>query len=143
MIVAAFRVLGQPVAQGSMRERVVRRRKVGQRSRFLVHADPRLSVWRDTIAKSARAHGVQELAAPTPVAVSCTFYLPKLGAGRLCPVPVHKRDLDKLLRAVLDALKSIAWTDDGQVTEFGTVRKRWADAANPPGIAVVIECLEL
>lgn len=140
MIVARFRAFGRPVPQGSMRERVVRRKKLGQRTRFVVHDQAeKLYVWRQTIATAARAVGVRTEAATAAFKVSATFYLsrPESPVIRL----TDKRDLDKYLRALLDALTRIAWLDDGQVVTFGLVEKKFATDAEPPGVAVTLEVL--
>jgi len=138
-----FRVHGRPMPQGSMRERVVRRRKVGQRTRFIVHDQSnRLYVWRENVAASARKSGVGSSHAPPVImayAVSLTFFL--VHDRPVLTRPTYKHDLDKLVRAVLDALKGIAWADDGQVVRFDEVEKRWASADCPPGVAVTIRRL--
>ena len=45
-------------------------------------------------------------------------------------VPIGKPDLDKLARAVLDALTGIVWVDDAQVVDL-VLTKRYADLAGP------------
>jgi len=139
-----FRVYARPVSQGSMRERLVTRRKPGQRTRFIVHdMGARLHVWREAVAASARLAGVRlprTDPATTPFSVSITFYVERRD-GFVCAWPTYKHDLDKLTRAVLDALTGIAWADDGQVVRFRNVAKEWASAACPVGAMIQVEQL--
>jgi len=49
------------------------------------------------------------------------------------PIPTAKPDVDKLTRMILDALTSIVYKDDAQVS-CALIKKRYADA---PGLKVV------
>lgn len=131
-----FRVTGRPVPQGSMRERTVRPRKLGGRTRYVVHdRGPALTTWRQAIAAMARVDGVR-LGPPTQAyAVFLSFYV--VGPGPL----TRGRDVDKLARAVLDALTGICWPDDGQVLRL-SVSKTWATATQPAGVMVTIVRLD-
>jgi len=51
------------------------------------------------------------------------------------PASRYFADLDKLLRALLDAMTGIVWVDDSQVVEFGNVSKIFGD----PGATVKVE----
>lgn len=102
-------VEGEPRAQGSLR---------AYRGR-IVHADPNLSEWRERIAWAVRA------AMPA---------LPD-GAERwewtvVAHVYVSRpRDVDKLARAILDALTGVVWADDRHVVALGI--RRWLDRQRP------------
>jgi Holliday junction resolvase RusA-like endonuclease len=106
-----FRVYGQPIPQGSMKAFVVRGRPV------LTSDNPRTRPWKHTVLLVARdaMHGAPPFTGP--VNVNLWFYLsrPKSAPkGRV--LPTVKPDLDKLVRAVLDALTAAGvWTDDSQV----------------------------
>lgn len=79
------------------------------------------------------------IAKGVPVVVEMTFYRPRnaghFGTGRNSDllkssapaVPVVRPDIDKLERAVLDALKGVAWHDDGQVAGTSV----WKDFGEP------------
>jgi Holliday junction resolvase RusA-like endonuclease len=126
-----------------MRARAVRRRKLGQRTRFVVHDnDSALRVWREAIAATARAAGVGlGLTRVVAFRVRLVFYLPRVGPGASFPEPTYRRDLDKHIRSVLDALKGVAWHDDGQVTDIQAV-KVWAWGGRDvvhPGVAITVE----
>jgi Holliday junction resolvase RusA-like endonuclease len=49
-------------------------------------------------------------------------------------------DIDKLCRAVLDALTSVAWVDDRQVARL-VASKRWPDEGEAPGASIRVHRL--
>lgn len=52
---------------------------------------------------------------------------------------VYKDDLDKLSRAVFDALTGQAYEDDGQIAELHA-RKEWTDKDHPvEGVEIIVE----
>lgn len=120
-----FSVFGVPQPAGSKRAFV--NRKTGQA--IITDANTNARPWKQEVAGAARA----ALGDARPawfrdaVEVTLTFVLsrPKghYGSGRNAgvvlpsapPYPVTKPDIDKLSRAVLDALTSVAWHDDAQV----------------------------
>lgn len=124
----AVTVLGPPVAQGSMRALGPRR---------IVHSNSeQLRPWRDTIAWHVRqAMTDAGLAEPLegPVAVAATFVVPRpQSAPKRRWAPDRKPDLDKLLRALLDACTAGgAWLDDAQVVTVATSKVYPADGALP------------
>ena len=98
--------------------------------------------WRSTVADAARPFFTDDDGEIRPldgaIQVEITFYRrrPKghFGSGRQTKhivrdsadaMPITKPDVDKLSRAILDALKGVAWHDDAQVTDK-VVRKRYA-----------------
>jgi crossover junction endodeoxyribonuclease RusA len=112
-------VAGRPVPQGSLRH-------VG-RGR-LVHDSPKLQQWRRDIAWTVRAEvGAMTLDASVPVGVRCAFNLHPKRKG-------DSPDLDKLVRAVLDALTMVAFVDDKQVVSIEAQRHLIAD--EPEGLAL-------
>lgn len=130
-----FTVPGEPVAQGSMRAyqgRVIQGSDKGHRER--------LGNWRTDVR--AEAFKAMNTAPPHggAVHVDATFYYgrPKAhyGTGRNADVlkpsapsmKVGKHDIDKLARSLLDALTSVVFLDDDQVTSL-MVTKNWC----PPG----------
>lgn len=136
----AIVVHGSPVAQGSL----IRGGHGG------VHAanDARLRPWRTSLADAAVAamEGRDPWAGPVAVDLVFSIARPKghwrTGARstELRPsapdVPTTKPDLDKLTRAVLDALTGIVFRDDSQVVDvqatkrYGTPGVRiWATTA--------------
>ena len=53
--------------------------------------------------------------------------------------PKTKPDFDNLLKAVLDALQGIVYTNDSRFTSGGGWEKIWATQDNPPGVSLQIE----
>jgi Holliday junction resolvase RusA-like endonuclease len=90
-----------------------------------------LAVWRSSIGLTAKMHEVKKIEGP--VRISLDFYLSK-GHTVKRLLPTVPPDLDKLIRAVLDALTGIAYHDDAQVVELVTTKKYGAE----PGVDISI-----
>jgi len=130
--VVEFHVLGQPVPQGS-------KRAFGKN--IVEVADARLRSWRHDIAAIASKE-MNGAPFTGPVAVQLHFFFarPKghygtgRNTGRLRPTapvaPGVKPDLDKLVRAVLDALTGVAFRDDSLVVSL-VAGKQYGDT---PGL---------
>lgn len=77
-------------------------------------------------------------------AVSCRLVFimprPQALARRQTPPAVKRPDLDKLTRAVFDALTGTLWLDDSLVTEL-LAGKRIAEPAEQPGVEITVELL--
>ena len=128
---------GEPVPQGSLRAFV-------RDGRPVITYGPRavaLGTWRGLVA--AGALDVLGATAPAtgPVAVRLGFRFRRpathYGARGLLPrfaANYPGPDLDKLTRAVLDALSGIAYRDDRQVVAV-RASKRYGD---PPGVDVTL-----
>lgn len=134
MIGRPFFVEGRAVAQGSKRAPVA---GVVRESGKGLHA------WRRKIATVARAHGWIGSPLASPVAVGLVFVRgrPKSHAragGKLAPAapcfPSSTPDVDKLERAVLDALTGVCWRDDAQVVCVRKI-KLWG---TPSGVHVLV-----
>ena len=118
----AFTAHGAPEPQGSARAFV-------RGGRAVVTSDnPDLHGWRQVVAWAAQQHRPAEVIRG-PVRVRLRFYLtrPASVSERRRPRPIVKPDLDKLTRAVLDALTGIVWADDSQVVEV-EASKNYGDA---------------
>jgi crossover junction endodeoxyribonuclease RusA len=115
----SFRVLGNPVAQGS-------KRHVG--GGVMVEAAKGLRPWREAVAWEARAaSNGAPLEGPLHLDVAFRFPMPKARnkaareAGRIPKVSAP--DLDKLVRAVCDALTVAALiVDDRQIVSISAVK---------------------
>lgn len=137
----AFEAYGEPVAQGSLRAFV-------RDGRAVVTYGPRalsLGVWRGLIGAAAlEAMGERDpLPGPVVVSVGLTFCRPAAHIGARGVLPRYRDripgpDIDKLCRAVLDALTGIAYLDDRQVRDL-IGSKRYGERA---GVAVTIDELE-
>ena len=101
-----FRAEGIPVPQGSMK--VIN-------GRVLHSQGSALAVWRSTIAWSAKQAGAIPVADPIQMTLVFIMSRPKTVKREF---PSVAPDLDKLIRAALDALTGVAYLDDGQVVEI-------------------------
>jgi Holliday junction resolvase RusA-like endonuclease len=104
--VIEFRADGIPVPQGSMK--VIN-------GRVLHSQGSALAVWRSTIAWSAKQAGAIPIA--DPIQMTLVFIMPRPKTVKR-EFPSVAPDLDKLIRAALDALTGVAYLDDGQVVEI-------------------------
>jgi crossover junction endodeoxyribonuclease RusA len=149
----AFVVRGVPVPQGSSRA-FVGKGKNGKPRAFVAteaHTDSPLGSWRTAIAQEAREAMGDRPLLEGPLKVWLTFVFPRpashfLPANSRRPVrelradaPTYlctKPDLDKLLRAALDAMTGVVWRDDGQVAAFGHPQKIYETALEqqPPAM---------
>lgn len=115
-MIVRFSVHGEPATQGSF---------VPVSSTRIKADSKRLAAWRRDVgwsAKAARPRGFQLWKGP--IAMSAVF----LVAG-------HDKDLDKMLRAVFDALKGVLYEDDKQVRALvARVQRIPAGSRSTPGI---------
>lgn len=143
-----FFVCGIPAPKGSMRAFVSR----GSRRVVMVHDNVRTKPWSEAVGWAARA-AICVSPSKKPMGVWLDFTMPRpashsTSTGKLrkgAPQwPVAKRDLDKLVRAVLDALTGIAWVDDGQVVRVHAA-KHYQDSANPllASVGCLVRLVEL
>lgn len=135
---------GNPATAGSKKGFPIRR-KDGSIGVSIVHDNKRVGRWMRTVARLAR----KSIKAPLegPVKLSCTFYLPRpknhfSTNGEIKPrfleLPhLIKPDLTKLVRAVEDGLKKVAWHDDSQVVLQANL-KLYADSVSQVGVQVRI-----
>lgn len=86
-----------------------------------------LPAWSQAVAWSAKAAGVPCVEKPGAIGIRVwlLFARPSSVTATKRPLMTVKPDIDKCLRATLDALTGIAYQDDSQVVET-TVRKRYA-----------------
>jgi len=127
-----FEVQGEPVPQGSMRR--------GAHGTLFHVRGPALTKWRKAIAASARV-GSPTATSETfagALRVSVVFRVPKPVSVRRA-LPSVRPDLDKLGRAVLDALTGVLYADDGQVVEL-VLSKRYDSV---PGATVEVSVVHV
>lgn len=100
----SFFVKGKPVPQGSMKF---------IRPGVMIHSRAEdLAVWRADIARGASLAGFRPVEGGIKITTDFLLLKPK-STNRM--FPWVKPDLDKLVRAVLDALTGTAYEDDSQV----------------------------
>jgi crossover junction endodeoxyribonuclease RusA len=107
-----FTVRGTPAPQGSKRALV--HRSTG-RAVVMESAGQGLKDWRADVKAAAFNAGPADLLTG-PLMVSVIFTLPKpKSAPKSRKWPDRRPDLDKLLRAALDAMTGVVFADDAQV----------------------------
>ena len=128
MTVTVF-VPGIPAPQGS-------KRHVGRG--ILIESSKAVGPWRERVALAAHSLA-PELLAP-PVSVRLDFVMPRpKSAPKAKFVPATKRpDIDKLARAILDALTGVWFEDDSHVTDLHAT-KRLAEPGETPGVCIAVE----
>lgn len=135
------RVNGTPAPQGSMHCIGSRGGRGGHT--LIPNNRKALDPWRTLVTLACKGIVQQGVTFGPGVAVDVdlTFYLPRPKSVRPAarPLPTVKPDVDKLERAVLDAMTmSGIVTDDAQITDTSK-RKRYADDANPPGLVLIVD----
>lgn len=128
---------GTPVPQGSKNAYVRGGRAV------LVDANPRLKAWRAQVRAAAEAaiseDGWETLDEPCRVHLGFTMPAPKRPRW---DVPAVKPDLDKLTRAVFDALTDAGvWKDDSRVVSMEVTKKYEDEDGAVPGVWVEVQSL--
>lgn len=140
----SFTVPGIPVPQGSKNTTALKAggQYTGKVAVYEANA-VKLKPWREGITLLARRavvkHGFWQVL-EGPVVVGLRFYLPRpASVPRLRrPFMTVKPDLDKLTRAVLDALTTAkVYGDDARVIELH-LYKNYADDC-PPGVKITVE----
>ena len=138
----AFTVYGAAEAKGSMRAVQVR----GMRFPVVTDSNRNVKSWSQLVAQGASAAlnalpAADRAMLPHGVRLTLAFYLPR-------PKSLHKRgvfvphcvapDVDKLARAVLDALSTVLYRDDRQITEL-IAGKYYAEVDGAARIDVRVE----
>ena len=151
--VIAFEVLGALATKGSGRA-FTYRKKTGEVGVRITSDNPTLRAWEtraraEAVAARIRA-GEGLIARPAGVSLTAVFRLPrpmkfstpKYQAGRaFAPPHTVRPDVDKLLRALGDALRGAIYEDDAQIVTL-SVGKRYAGLGEGWGVAVTVERLE-
>jgi crossover junction endodeoxyribonuclease RusA len=128
-----IRIYGEPAPQGS-KTAIVRNGRA-----IMFEANKRLPEWRETVLMGATIARAEQggLTILGPVTVSMTFHMPR-------PKSVSRRypnsapDLDKLVRAVGDALQeSEVLANDGQIVTL-VAHKVYAESATYAGVEIEI-----
>lgn len=141
----SFETLGIPVPQGSKRAFIQRGRALMVES----NAD-RLALWRNDVVASARRarKSLAVITGPVFVEMVFTFPRPKSHFGTGANAHVLKRsaphhhvitpDLDKLVRAVGDALTIAKVIDDDKQIVSTHASKHWRCGYQLPGVIVTV-----
>lgn len=126
-----FFVPGKPAPQGS-------KRHVGRG--ILIESSKEVGPWRERVALAA--HNVMAGTAlfDGAVTVVLNFVLPrpKSAPKRSTPAAIKRPDLDKLERAILDAITGVIISDDSQVVSL-LGHKRIAEIGETGGVDIRVE----
>ena len=140
MTARRFLVFGLPAPQGS-------KRHVGEGR--MVESSKRVKPWRRQVAAAYVDHDFGDVLIG-PLTLTVYFYLPRpkahygtgRNAGALKPSAPAEHltmpDLDKLQRAVGDALTRLAWRDDSQIVAWHAY-KHYATTDHPVGAQITIQ----
>jgi Holliday junction resolvase RusA-like endonuclease len=137
MSAIAFRVVGVPQPKGSMKAFQAR----GMKCPIVTESNRNVRSWSQLVAAAASHrmsadHEAQLMLGA--LAVRLVFALPRPKAIKARPVPhIRKPDLDKLTRAILDALTGIVYRDDAQVVDL-RISKGYAEPGAVPVVDVMI-----
>lgn len=137
MDVIKFSVKGYPQPKGSMKAFPHR----WTRFPVVTSANPRMQAWSRLISLVASLHTPKEGLWDGPVELHLCFRLkkPKALPKKRRSWAIKKPDLDKLIRAVKDALKGVVYTDDSKVVSLHA----WKDYGDIPGVDIeIINLLE-
>jgi len=153
----AFQVIGKAAPKGSTRGFVVR--KGGRMHAAVTEDNPNTRPWAALVrdgaiqARAAWIHhnGLGMAAAlmaayprPAAVRIELEFVLPRVTAlpkRRIVP-HTRKPDLDKLTRAIKDALTGVIWEDDAQVCAI-VATKRYALPGEGAGCSIGVDAIPL
>jgi Holliday junction resolvase RusA-like endonuclease len=143
--VISFSVPAVPVAQPRQRHRVVNR-PGGAFVQNYTSAKHPVQAFKAT-TRLAFANVYQGPPLDTPIALDLLFLLPR--PQRLCKKGsdpgrqphISRPDTDNLSKAVMDALKDLAWRDDSQVYDTRAI-KLYAAIGEAPGCVIKIVDLQ-
>jgi crossover junction endodeoxyribonuclease RusA len=140
MTLAVF-IPGSPAPQGSKSFMGTFRGKSGRMHAKMVESSKKAPAWRTDVRAGLLDDDDQPKAYfDGPVHVELEFIMPRPASTpkRVTPPAVKKPDLDKLQRAVFDAIGSAGvWRDDSQVTSVQAT-KRLAGIGETPGLHLFI-----
>jgi crossover junction endodeoxyribonuclease RusA len=138
----SFTIFGVPQPQGSTRAFLPR----GWTRPVITSDNPKVKPWRQELAQTATVAmhecGEQMAGRGVPISITLKFYFEKPKSERKAAIhKTTKPDLDKLLRAVLDALTGIAYVDDSQVTDCRTSKVFGSPARLEVQISTLVEAV--
>lgn len=127
----SFSSQGNPTPQGSHRSVMT-----GQGIRIF-DDNKNLSGWKNAVAWSAKAAMGSRIPSVLPIELIIDFVLPvpSKREGQLWPLEQRTGDLDKLVRAIMDAMTSIVYKDDTQVVRL-LAMKRYSSPTRSIGATV-------
>jgi crossover junction endodeoxyribonuclease RusA len=133
----AFTVVGIAQPKGSMKTFIPK----GWNRAIVTDGNPRVKDWQQTIVDAAGDANPDRELLHHEVELRVHFYLarPK-SLPKRTTAHLKKPDLDKLVRAVKDALTGTIWRDDSQVTRLHAT-KAYAAEHESPYVTIEVEGL--
>lgn len=129
----AFEVTGNPVPQGSIKS--FRHPRTG--GIISTYGNKRrLDEWRDAIRYHAQQLNEPCVEGAVQLTIAFAFAKPK-SLKKSVRYHVTRPDLDKLIRAVLDALTGVLFRDDSQV-DYIVTEKRYARDGEASGVKITV-----
>lgn len=126
-----FFVAGKAAPQGS-------KRHVGNGR--MIESSKALGPWREHVAWAAQHAMAGRTLISGAIVLTADFALPRIQAIRkTTPAHTKKPDLDKLIRALGDALTGVIYVDDAQIVSYGNTRKRYAEIDETAGVSIRVE----
>lgn len=139
--VVTFFVPGIPVTQGSMKAFIPRgwSRPIitHDRKQSLMHWRTAVGMYALQALTSGESGPIANDGTRVAVSLSMRFVLPRPKSLRNTVLHVKKPDLDKLTRAVMDALKGILYKDDSCVISI-TSEKHYGSSSEPCGCRITL-----
>lgn len=128
-----FFVPGSPAPQGS-------KRHVGHGR--MIESSKALGPWRERVALAAHSHADGLMGGPIRIRLKFVMPRPKSTPKRTTPPAVKRPDIDKISRAILDAITGVLIADDSQVVDLHAT-KRIAELDESHGVLIELEQLDL
>lgn len=111
----------------------------------MIESSKELGPWRERVALVAHGEmqGSTILPRTQPVLVDVIFYMPRPASlPKKVTAMVKRPDVDKIGRAILDALTDVCFEDDSQVVDL-LLHKRYVNESHPePGAEIQVVGLE-
>jgi len=135
-----FTVYGVAQPKGSTRAFMPK----GARFPIVTSDNPKNKGWQQLVAEAAsQALNGEDTLLEGPVRLEVRFALPRpKSLPKRVTAHLKKPDLDKLIRAVKDALSKVVWQDDSQVVELEASKVYAAAGESPRALITVRPILE-
>jgi crossover junction endodeoxyribonuclease RusA len=128
-----FRVIGKAEPKGSTKAFLGR----GSRFPIVTSDNPRLRGWEQLVREQAQAVAREGLF-PGPILIAIVFNLPRpQSLPKLARHHCTRPDLDKLVRAVVDALIGLLYVDDSSIVQLHA-RKCYAEPGIAPWVCITV-----
>jgi crossover junction endodeoxyribonuclease RusA len=129
----SFTVSGQAKPKGSMRAFTPK----GSRFPILTSSNASLKDWEQIVRHVAQKYSDVYTTGPVRIRLRFNLPRPKSLSAKVSRPHTKRPDVDKLARAVLDALTGVLFKDDSQVY-YLTATKMYANFDEPPNVRITV-----